>query len=90
VAQRPMALPPAPSWLKSASPSRLEDAELLSKQISLYAWFSMKFPQVFDQGPWLPEVRSQVSRFIERSLLHQSGFGQTSREAFGTPSPGRR
>lgn len=90
VAQRPMALPPAPSWLKSASPSRLEDAELLSKQISLYAWFSMKFPQVFDQGPWLPEVRSLVSRFIERSLLHQSGFGQTSREAFGTPSPGRR
>ncbi|MBP6621671.1 MAG: helicase [Alcaligenes sp.] len=90
VAQRPMALPPAPSWLKSASPSRLEDAELLSKQISLYAWLSMKFPQVFDQGPWLPEVRSQVSRFIERSLLHQSGFGQTSREAYGTPSPGRR
>ena len=90
VAQRPMALPPAPSWLKSASPSRLEDAELLSKQISLYAWFSMKFPQVFDQGPWLPELRSEVSRFIERSLLHQSGFAQTSREAFGTPSPGRR
>ncbi len=90
VAQRPLALPPAPSWLKSASPSRLEDAELLSKQISLYAWFSMKFPQVFDQGAWLPELRAEVSRFIERSLLHQSGFGQTSREAFGTPAVQRR
>ncbi|WP_341668530.1 helicase-related protein [Alcaligenes sp. SDU_A2] len=90
VAQRPLALPPAPSWLKSASPSRLEDAELLSKQISLYAWFSMKFPQVFDQGPWLPAQRAEVSRFIERSLLHQSGFGQTSREAYGTPGMQRR
>lgn len=90
VAQRPLALPPAPSWLKSASPSRLEDAELLSKQISLYAWFSMKFPHVFDQGPWLPAQRAEVSRFIERSLLHQSGFGQTSREAFGPPGAQRR
>lgn len=77
-----MGMPAVPGWMKTSSPARLEDAEMLSKQISLYAWLSMKFPDVYYQFRELLEFRSQLSRFIERSLLHQSGFGKTSKEAF--------
>lgn len=83
VERHEMQMPAVPSWMKASSPARLEDAEMLSKQISLYAWLSMKFPDVYYQFRELLEFRSQLSRFIERSLLHQSGFGKTSKEAFG-------
>lgn len=85
VERHEMPMPAVPSWMKASSPARLEDAEMLSKQISLYAWLSMKFPDVYYQLRELLEFRSQLSRFIERSLLHQSGFGKTSKEAFGGP-----
>lgn len=80
VEQRRRALPPAPEWLTSTSPRHLEDAENLSKDISLYAWLSFKFPQVFHQGAHVAELRSRVSRYIEQALLTQAGFGDTSKE----------
>lgn len=80
VEQRRRALPPAPEWLTSTSPRHLEDAENLSKDISLYAWLSFKFPQVFHQGAQVAELRSRVSRHIEQALLTQAGFGDTSKE----------
>jgi len=54
----------------------------MSKDISLYAWLSFKFPQVFVQAADVAELRTQVGRYIERELLRQSGFGLTSKEAF--------
>jgi ATP-dependent RNA helicase SUPV3L1/SUV3 len=73
-------LPPAPSWLDAQNPKHLEEAELLSHNLSLYAWLSFKFPQYFTEGADVPNLRSKVSRYIERALLTQAGYGDTSRE----------
>lgn len=73
-------LPPRPAWLDSDSPKHLEAAELLSHNLSLYAWLSFKFPQFFVDGDQVPALRQQVSRYIERALLTQAGYGDTSRD----------
>ena len=73
-------LPIAPVWLSSESPKHLEAAELLSHNLSLYAWLSFKFPQFFVNGSKVSTLRQQVSRYIERALLTQAGYGDTSRE----------
>lgn len=77
---RRRALPLAPEWLTSTSPRHLEVAENLSKDLSLYAWLSFKFPRVFYQGEQVPALRSRVSRYIEQALLTQAGFGDTAKE----------
>ncbi len=73
-------LPNNPVWLNSESPKHLEAAELLSHNLSLYAWLSFKFPQFFVDGNQVRTLRQQVSRYIERALLTQAGYGDTSRE----------
>lgn len=73
-------LPNSPEWLSSDSPKHLEAAELLSHNLSLYAWLSFKFPQFFVDGGQVRTLRQQVSRYIERALLTQAGYGDTSRE----------
>jgi ATP-dependent RNA helicase SUPV3L1/SUV3 len=75
------ALPTAPVWLNSTNPQHLEAAEILSQNISLYAWLSYQFPQVFIDSANLISFRNnKVSRYIENALLTQAGFGQTMRE----------
>lgn len=78
--QRRRALPLAPEWLASTSPRHLEDAENLSKDLSLYAWLGFKFPKVFHEGALVPEYRARVSRYIEQALLTQAGYGDTAKE----------
>lgn len=80
VMHQPRFLPAAPIWLASNHPQHLEEAEQLSQNISLYAWLSFKFPQIFIEGDAVQAMRSQVSRYIERVLLIQKGYGDTSRE----------
>jgi hypothetical protein len=79
---RTLGLPRLPAWLHDGEFGFLEDAEFLSKDVSLYAWLSYKFPQVYPDGEAVPQLRAQLSRYIERELLRQNGFGLTSREAF--------
>ena len=78
------ALPKAPAWLSLEHPKyslkNLEDAESLSQKISLYAWLSYKFPQIFYEAEAISALRTLVSRYIERALLTQSGYGEISRE----------
>lgn len=73
-------LPAAPVWLRASNPKHLEAAELLSHNLSLYAWLSFKFPQIFLDGAGVKTLRQQVSRYIESALLIQAGYGDTSRE----------
>ncbi len=73
-------LPVAPVWLASASPKHLEAAEILSHNLSLYAWLSFKFPNIFVDGDDVRSLRQRVSRYIENALLTQAGYGDTSRE----------
>jgi len=73
-------LPIRPNWLETHSPKHLEQAELLSHNLSLYAWLSFKFPQYFVDGDHVRELRQAVSRYIERALLTQAGYGNTHRE----------
>jgi hypothetical protein len=82
VKARTLQLPRLAGWLQEAQPGFLEEAEFLSKDLSLYAWLSYKFPDVYCDGEAVPELRSHLSRYIERELLRQDGFGMTSREAF--------
>ena len=73
-------LPASPVWLTANSPKHLEAAELLSHNLSLYAWLSFKFPQIFVDGAEVKALRQQLSRYIENALLTQAGYGDTSRE----------
>lgn len=74
-------LPAPPSWLESASPKHLETAEQLSHNLSLYAWLSFKFPQIFIDGDKVSVLRKRTSRYIESALLTQAGYGDTTRES---------
>lgn len=73
-------LPARPNWLDSNAPKYLEQAELLSHNLSLYAWLSFKYPQFFIEGALVGQLRRELSRYIERALLIQAGYGNTSRE----------
>lgn len=77
---KPRALPTAPAWLSSTSAKHLEDAENLSKYISFYAWLSFKFTHIFNDIDQIKPLRRAVSNYIERALLSQAGYKQTSRE----------
>ena len=74
------ALPSDTAWLHSSSPKHLEEAEDLSKDISLYAWLAHKFPKHFYQLNELPALRNKISRYIEAALLVQAGYKDTSKE----------
>jgi ATP-dependent RNA helicase SUPV3L1/SUV3 len=74
------ALPADVTWLNSTSPKHLEEAEDLSKDISLYAWLAHKFPKHFYQLDELSALRNKVSRYIEAALLVQAGYKDTSKE----------
>ena len=79
------ALPSTPVWLDSNSPKHvnpkhLETAENLSQNLSLYAWLSYKFPQIFVDGDKVSGLRQRISGYITRALLAQAGYGQTTRE----------
>jgi ATP-dependent RNA helicase SUPV3L1/SUV3 len=73
-------LPTAPIWIESVSPKHLETAELLNHNLSLYAWLSYKFPQIFVDGEEVRPLRHRISRYIEKALLTQAGYGDTTRE----------
>jgi ATP-dependent RNA helicase SUPV3L1/SUV3 len=73
-------LPRDIDWLKSTSPKHLETAEDLSKDISLYGWLSYKYPIIFYENGALPALRKLVSAYIERALLMQAGYQDTSKE----------
>lgn len=74
-------LPLRPAWLKSNSPKYLENAELLSHNVSLYAWLGLKFPQTFTATvDEIQASRHAISHYIKQALLLQSGYSITSRE----------
>lgn len=73
-------LPQRPDWLGSENPKYLEQTELLSHNLSLYAWLSFKYPQFFVDGALVTAMRRDISRYIERALLTQAGYGSTLRE----------
>ena len=79
------ALPSDTAWLNSSSPKHLEEAEDLSKDISLYAWLAHKFPKHFYQLNELPALRNKISRYIEAALLVQAGYKDTSKELMYQP-----
>ena len=83
-------LPLVPDWLDSTNPEYvnhkyLETAEILSQNISLYAWLSYKFPQIFVDANLVSSYRKQVSAYIASALLIQAGYGQTARETDTMP-----
>lgn len=79
---RTLLLPRLDGWLQERQPGFLEEAEFLSKDVSLYAWLSYKFPDIYRDGEAVPELRAHLGRYIERELLRQNGFGKTSKESF--------
>lgn len=74
-------LPVLPAWLSSNNSSMLEEAELLSRCVGLYAWLGNKYPEVFPDVHKVPEARSVIGAYIERALLRQTGFVLTAKEA---------
>lgn len=62
-------LPRLPEWIYQAPrPLYLQEAEKLSKQISIYAWLSFKFPEQYPDGDLIAGQRSLVADYIDRIL----------------------
>lgn len=72
--------PYAPAWLNGGSEKHLQQAEILSQHISLYAWLSYKFPTIFTAQAEIPALRKKVSTYTQQALLIQKGYGDTARE----------
>jgi ATP-dependent RNA helicase SUPV3L1/SUV3 len=86
----PQLLPPSPAWLVPGNSKRhnakhLEEAEVLSQNISLYAWLSYQYPSLFLEGSKIKEFRANLSDYIAAALLTQAGFLETTREIKATP-----
>lgn len=73
--------PFAPNWLDSDSEKYLQQAEVLSQHISLYAWLSYQFPTIFTEGDAVPALRSKVANYTKQALLTQKGYGDTTKES---------
>lgn len=73
-------IPFAPSWLNGNSEKHLQQAEIMSQHISLYAWLSYKFPTIFTEQAAIPVLRSKVANFTKQALLTQKGYRDTSKE----------
>jgi len=73
-------LPPAPYWLSSTNAQYLDEAEQLSQNISLYAWLSYQFPQIFIESSAVNQLRKAVNQYISQALRLHRGYGETSRE----------
>lgn len=80
-ANTPRTLPVAPSWLLGQHAKYLEKAELLSQNLSLYAWLSYKFPHIFMSSlTEIQALKTAVSGYIKQALLVQTGYIITSKE----------
>jgi ATP-dependent RNA helicase SUPV3L1/SUV3 len=77
---KPHPMPFAPNWLNGGSEKHLQQAEILSQHISLYAWLSYQFPTICTEQATIPVLRNKVSNYIKQALLTQKGYGDTSKE----------
>jgi ATP-dependent RNA helicase SUPV3L1/SUV3 len=73
-------IPLAPAWLNGGSEKHLQQAEILSQHISLYAWLSYKFPTIFANQSAIPALRDKVANYTKQALLTQKGYGDTTKE----------
>jgi len=73
-------IPFAPNWLNGNSEKHLQQAEILSQHISLYAWLSYKFPTIFTEQMKISTIRNKVANYTKQALLTQKGYGDTSKE----------
>jgi ATP-dependent RNA helicase SUPV3L1/SUV3 len=73
-------IPLAPAWLDGGSEKHLQQAEILSQHLSLYAWLSYKFPTIFTNQAAIPALRGKVANYTKQALLTQKGYGDTSKE----------
>lgn len=73
-------LPFAPRWLNGNDSKHLEQAEMLSQHISLYAWLSYKFPHLFTEQHAVSVLRQKVADYTKRALRLQKGYEKISRE----------
>jgi ATP-dependent RNA helicase SUPV3L1/SUV3 len=72
--------PYTPNWLNGGNEKHLQQAEILSQHISLYAWLSYKFPSIFTGQAAIPALRKKVASYTQQALLTQKGYGDTSKE----------
>ncbi len=79
-ANEPHPPPFAPRWLDGSDSKYLEQAEIISQHISLYAWLSYKFPSIFTARTQIPALREKVSSYTQKALLTQKGYGSTTKE----------
>lgn len=74
-------LPALPDWLNGHQAQYLEQAEQITQHLSLYAWLSYQYPNIFIDQDAIAEARARLTRYITQALLTQSGYGKTQRES---------
>lgn len=53
------------------NPKLLWQAEQLSKDLGLYSWLALKYPDNFVDAEWISDLRSDVSEYIKKALVSQ-------------------
>lgn len=77
---KPHPIPIAPNWLNGGNEKHLQQAEILSQHLSMYAWLSYQFPNIFTEQAAVPALRDKVTHYTKQALLTQKGYGDTSKE----------
>ena len=66
-----------PEWINDDKFSNLQQAENLSKNLSIYAWLSFRYKDIFIERDLIPLYRTKLSHYIASALIKEkSSFNE--------------
>lgn len=60
-----------PDWINEENSQNLEQAENLSKNLSIYSWLSYRYKNIFFERDVIPLYRSKLSQYIASRLVKE-------------------
>lgn len=64
-----------PQWIYEENSQNLQEAENLSKNLSIYSWLSYRYKHIFFERDLIPIYRSKISQYIaDRLVKEQSPY----------------
>lgn len=69
--KKEMELFPLPSWINEENSQNLEQAENLTKNLSIYSWLSFRFKDIFVEKDVVPLYRTKLSQYIASRLVKE-------------------
>lgn len=60
-----------PDWINDENSQYLEQAENLSKNLSIYSWLSYRYKDIFVERDLIPLYRTKLSQYIASRLVKE-------------------